>query len=124
MKYANQAATFSMIVASVIETRLKAQGLNQLDLFSRTGIAQATWARLCKGHSKLDLEQLYRIQTALGYPILEIMEEAQIVEKQAEVERIRIIPPQPTINGRLTMQDGLVIVTLGALVLIAIRSGR
>jgi len=111
--------THSMIVAGVIESFLKRDGYQQLELFERTNITQPTWARLCKGHSKLDIEHLYSIQENFGYNVSEILKVAESVEQQVKNEKINVVPPIPTSKGKLTATDGVMIVALGVLAFMA-----
>jgi len=118
------ATTYSMIIAGVIENYLKNEGLSQSDLFERTRITQPTWARLCRGQSKLDVEQLFSIQNAFDYKVSDLIGIADDVIKKANIDGIKIIPPISTQNGKLTKTDGVAIVAVAVLAYMALKATR
>lgn len=116
--------TFSMIAVGVIEGWLERDQIKLDSLFEKTTIAPATWARIRKGHSKLDLEQLYSVEQAFSYPMNSIIATAKTVEAKVKADRIDIIPPFPTQGGRLTKKDGVAILTIAVIAFLAIQASK
>ncbi|MBJ8340001.1 helix-turn-helix transcriptional regulator [Antrihabitans sp. YC3-6] len=57
------------IAINRIETALDSAGTTRLSLATATGIPVSTLRRRMKGHGALDIDQLERIATTLGYEV-------------------------------------------------------
>lgn len=51
-------ATFSMILAQLLNEEMRVKGWKQKDFLDRTGISTATWSRITRGQSGFSVEDL------------------------------------------------------------------
>ena len=113
-------ATFSMLVAGVIEGLLKRDERSLMELYNKTMISSPTWARLRRGQAKIDLEQLYNIQEVFGYQMQDVLKYAEQTKAEIERKNVRIMPPEATDRGRIKDTDLLAIAGFSLLLFAAI----
>lgn len=114
-----QVATQSMIIAGVLEAMLQRRGRKTSNLFERTSIKRPSWARLCKGQSKFDVEQLYDVSDKFNIRLARVFMLAEKVKNKAIESGIEIIPPIPTTKGKLTKLEGVTVVDVAVLAFLA-----
>ena len=87
-----QTATYSMIVAQLVNRRREALGLSQADFFARSGLTQSSWSRINRGLSFFTLEELRAACRALDLPMPEVLGEAdRAAEDLAKREDVEVL---------------------------------
>ena len=68
-----QTATYSMIVAQLLNRRREELGLSQAEFFGRSGLTQSTWSRINRGLSLFTLEEMRAACQALNLDMPDIL---------------------------------------------------
>lgn len=103
------AATFSMMVASVIVQRCGEAGMGTQELYDATGISQSAWSRLARGQTSFSIEDLKIIEISLGLKMEVVIREAKKLEAIIEGQGVKIIRPYTTQSQADLADRGLVI---------------
>ena len=87
-----QTATYSMIVAQLVNRRREALGLGQAAFFERSGLTQSSWSRINRGLSFFTLEELRAACRALDLALPEVLAQAdRAAEDLTEREGVEVL---------------------------------
>jgi transcriptional regulator with XRE-family HTH domain len=89
----NSQATYSMILAQLLNEELRAKGLMQKDFLDQTGISTATWSRIARGQSSFSVEDLRAACRVLGVDNAKLIRDADKVVAELPDMDVEVIPP-------------------------------
>ena len=85
--------TFSMILAQLLNQRQEAKYLTQKEFLAESGISQATWSRINRGHSSFSIEDINAACRVLEDRCSELIRKAEEIEAGLPEMDIEVVPP-------------------------------
>ena len=96
------ATTPSAVLGVVLVKMRMDKGISQAELASAMGLSASTWSRIEKGDSGLSIDQLKQVSKILGLTPGKILDLADLAEKEAIRQGIRIDQSATTISSLRT----------------------
>ena len=89
----NSQATYSMILAQLLNEELRTKGLMQKDFLHRTEISTATWSRITRGQSSFSVEDLRSACHALNVDNAKLIMDADKVVAELPDMDVEVVAP-------------------------------
>ena len=86
----DKAAYYSSIVGSVIANYREAYGLGQAEISQKLNISQATWSRIERGATAVNVSQLSEIAELFKISPTEILKRADIMIEELRAKGIKV----------------------------------
>ena len=101
------ASTYSIVLCELIFRKM-GKSMTRQEFFERSGISQATWSRINRGLSHLNIEDVRSAARTIGFSVSELIADAEIVVNNLPNEDIEIVELRKVPRGKTAQsQPGL-----------------
>jgi len=112
---ANKVAPYSSIVGSIIANARRNKGLGQAEISSQLNISQATWSRIERGTTSVNVSQLSSIAELLHVAPHEILSKADDMASELKSRGINITHYPEKNNEAMVILGATALIGLAAL---------
>jgi len=89
----NSQATFSMILAQLLNEEMRVKNMNQKNFLDLTGISAATWSRITRGQSSFSVEDLRAACRVLDVDHADLIQKADRVVAELPSMDVEVVAP-------------------------------
>ena len=113
----NLQATYSMIVARLLEEKRENQGISQAEFLGRAGLTQSSWSRVNRGLSHFSLEELRAACIAVNADITTIIGQSEMAASALpDAEGVSIIENTKASDNKSLIPTIIAAAALGFLI--------
>ena len=110
-----EVATYSAIVGSIIANYRKSRNLGQAEISAKLNISQATWSRIERGNTAINVSQLSEIAALFGVSPHELLLKADQMADELKMRGIRVSHYPDSNNEAMFLLGTAALIGLAAL---------